>query len=338
MLAIFADLVEKSIEVFMDDFSIFGPSFDSCLENLDVVLKRCIDTNLVLNWEKCHFTVREGIVLGHKVSSKGIGDDHAKVDVIDKLPPPTNVKGVRSFLGHGSFYRRFIKDFSKIAKPLCNLLVKDAPFEFDGECLQAFNSLKEKLVSAPVIIAPIWTQEFELMCNATDYAIRSVLGQRKEKVFHAIYYASKVLNSAQLHYATTEKGFLAIVYALEKFRPYLIGSKVIIYTDHAAIKYLLSKPDSKPQLIRWVLLLQEFDLEIRDKKGSENVIAYHLSRLVNDEVTCKEREICETFCDESLMLIQQRPWFADMANFKAASVLPKDLSWQQKKKILHDAK
>ena len=112
-----------------------------------------------------------------------------------------------------------------------------------------------------------------------------------------------------------------------KFRPYLIGSKVIIYTDHAAIMYLLSKSDSKPRMIRWVLLLQEFNLEIRDKKGSENVIADHLSRLVNDEVTSKEREICETFCDESLMLIQQRPWFADMANFKAAGVLPKDLSW-----------
>jgi len=213
MLAIFADLVQKSIEVFMDDFSVFGPSFDSCLENLDVVLKRCIDTNLVLNWEKCHFMVREGIVLGHRVSSRGIGVNHAKVDVIEKLPPPSNVKGVKSFLGHTAFYRRFIKDFSKIVKPLCNLLVKDAPFEFDGECLQAFNSLKEKLVFAPVITAPIWTQEFELMCDASDYAIGAVLGQRKEKVFHVIYYSNKVLDGAQLHYATAEKEFLAIVYA-----------------------------------------------------------------------------------------------------------------------------
>ena len=178
-----------------------------------MVLKRCIDTNLVLNWEKCHFMVREGIVLGHRVSSRGIGVNHAKVDVIEKLPPPSNVKGVKSFLGHTAFYRRFIKDFSKIVKPLCNLLVKDAPFEFDGECLQAFNSLKEKLVFAPVITAPIWTQEFELMCDASDYAIGAVLGQRKEKVFHVIYYSNKVLDGAQLHYATAEKEFLAIVYA-----------------------------------------------------------------------------------------------------------------------------
>ena len=189
-----------------------------------------------------------------------------------------------------------------------------------------------------MIIAPNWTQDFELMCDASDYAIGAVLGQRREKVFHAIYYASKVLNGAQLNYAIIEKEFLAIVYALEKFRSYLVGSKVIIYTDHATIKYLLTKPNSKPRLIRWVLLLQEIDLEIRDKKGSENVIADHLSRLVNDEVTYKEGEIRETFCDESLLLIQERPWFADMANFKAVGVLPEELSWHQKKKFLHDAK
>ncbi|XP_052736574.1 uncharacterized protein LOC128197812 [Vigna angularis] len=338
MQAIFSDLVEKCIEVFMDDFSVFGSSFDLCLANLETVLKRCIQTNLILNWEKCHFMVTEGIVLGHKISSKGIEVDIAKVEVIEKLPPPTNVKGIRSFLGHAGFYRRFIQDFSKIAKPLSNLLVKDTPFELNEECLKAFEALKAKLISAPVIISPDWNKDFELMCDASDYAIGAVLGQRRDKVFHTIYYASKVLNGAQLNYATTEKEFLAIVYALEKFRPYLIGSKVIIYTDHAAIKYLLTKPDSKPRLIRWVLLLQEFDVHIHDKKGSENVIADHLSRLINDEVTSKEEEIRESFSDETLLHIQQRPWFADIANFKAAGILPDDLSWQQKKKFLNDAK
>ncbi|XP_022637912.1 uncharacterized protein LOC106763487 [Vigna radiata var. radiata] len=164
------------------------------------------------------------------------------------------------------FYRRFIKDFSKIAKPLSNLLVKDVHFVRNEECLKAFGILKERLISAPIIVAPDWNQNFELVCDANNYAIGAILGQIKEKVFHTIYYASKVLNEAQLNYATTEE-FLAIVYALEKFRSYLIGSKVIVYTDHAAIKYLLAKPDSKPRLIRWVLLLQEFDVEIRDKKG-----------------------------------------------------------------------
>ena len=126
-----------------------------------------------------------------------------------------------------------------------------------------------------------------LMCDASDYAVGAVLGQRKGKIFHTIYYASKILNDAQINYATTEKELLAIVYALEKFRSYLVGSKIVIYTDHATIKYLLCKADSKPRQIRWILLLQEFDLVIKDKKRFENVVADHLSRLVNEEVTLK---------------------------------------------------
>jgi len=121
---------------------------------------------------------------------------------------------------------------------------------------------------------------------------------------------------------------LAIVYALEKFRAYLIGSEVIIYTDHAAIRYLLTKPDSKPRLIRWMLLLQEFDLEIKDKKGSENHVADHLSRLTNEEVTTRESEVLDEFPDEKLLVVQERPWFADMANFKAAGIIPETMDWQ----------
>ena len=173
--------------------------------NLERVLQRCEETNLVLNWEKCHLMVQEGIVLGHKISARGIEVDKAKIDVIEKLPPSVNFKGVKSFLGHVGFYMRFIKDFSKIAKPLSNLLNKDAVFLFDEDCLKAFNTLKTSLVSAPVITTPNWGQEFELMCDASDYAVGDVLGQRKGRVFHAIYYASKVLNDAQMNYATTEK-------------------------------------------------------------------------------------------------------------------------------------
>ena len=133
----------------MDDFSVFGDSFDHYLQNLEHVLQRCKDTNLILNWEKCHFMVQEGIVLGHRISKKGIEVDKAKIETIEKLPPPTSVKGIRSFLGHAGFYRRFIKDFSKITKPLCNLLEKDVTFNFTKECQEAFEILKHKLVSAP---------------------------------------------------------------------------------------------------------------------------------------------------------------------------------------------
>ncbi|KAK2390987.1 protein NYNRIN [Trifolium repens] len=282
--------------------------------------------------------VTEGIVLGHKISSKGIEVDQAKIEVIKDLPPPLNVKGVRSFLGHAGFYRRFIKDFSKIAKPLSNLLVKENEFKFDDACFEAFELLKAKLVTAPVIIAPNWDLPFELMCDASDYAVGAVLGQRRDKFFHAIYYASKVLNENQINYTTTEKELLAIVYALEKFRSYLIGSKVVVFTDHAALCHLLAKTDSKPRLLRWVLLLQEFDLEIKDKKGVENVVADHLSRLENPLVTNKEVEVSESFPNEKLLSVVVRPWFADMANFKAGNIIPEDLSYQAKKKFMRDAR
>ncbi|GJY71740.1 reverse transcriptase domain-containing protein [Tanacetum coccineum] len=267
MMAIFHDMIEKTMEVFMDDFSVFGDSFDLCLSNLEKMLKRCEDTNLVLNWEKCHFMCREGIVLGHKISKSGIEVDRAKVDVIAKLPHPTTVKGVRSFLGHAGFYRRFIQDFSKIARPMTHLLEKETPFVFSKDCIDAFQTLKKKLTEAPILVVPDWNLPFKLMCDASDFAIGANLGQRKMKHFQPIHYASKTMTEAQIHYTTTEKEMLAVVYAFEKFRPYLVLSKSIVYTDHSALKYLMNKQDAKPRLLRWVLLLQEFDITIRDKKN-----------------------------------------------------------------------
>ncbi|XP_019098328.1 PREDICTED: uncharacterized protein LOC109131613 [Camelina sativa] len=175
MTSIFSDLIEEMVEVFMDDFSVYGSSFSSCLLNLCRVLTRCEETNLVLNWEKCHFMVREGIVLGHKISEKGIEVDKAKVEVMMQLQPPTNVKDIRSFLGHAGFYRRFIKDFSKIARPLTRLLCKETEFIFDDECLEAFKLIKEALISAPIVQAPKWDYPFEIMCDASDYAVGAVL-------------------------------------------------------------------------------------------------------------------------------------------------------------------
>ncbi|GJV26573.1 reverse transcriptase domain-containing protein [Tanacetum coccineum] len=203
------------------------------------MLARCEETNLVLNWEKCHFMVKEGNVLGHKISKAGIEVDKAKVDVIASLPYPTNVK------------------------------------------------------------------DFELMCDARDYAIGAVLGQQIEKKFSPFYYASKTMNNAQEHYTTTKKELLAVVYAFDKFMSYLTMSKLVVYIDHSALKYLFSKHDAKPRLIRWVLLLQEFTIEIKDKKGTENLVADHLSRLENlglEELS--EDTIQDNFLDEHLMVIK----------------------------------
>ena len=285
----------------------------------------------MLNWEKCHFMVREGIVLRHRISGRGIEVDQAKIEIIEKLPPPILVKGVRSFLVHAGFYRRFIRDFSKVSKPLSNLLMQGVPFEFNEPCMNAFELLKKKLTSTPILVAPDWNLPFELMCDASDFAVRAVLGQIKEKVFYAIYYASRTLNDAQLNYATKEKESLAVVFAFDKFRPCPIGNKVIVFTDHSAIKYLMTKKDAKPRLIRWVLLLQEFDVEIRDKKGSENMVADHLSKLETPETALKHHlQIDDTFPDEQILSLlhdETSPWFVDIANYLSADITPLDLTY-----------
>nr|GEU31425.1 reverse transcriptase domain-containing protein [Tanacetum cinerariifolium] len=219
------------------------------------------DTNLALNWEKSHFMVKEGIFLGHKISKSGIKVDHTKVEVIAKLHHPTTVK----------------------------------------ECIESFNTLKRKLTEAPILIAPDWDLPFELMSDASDFAIGAVLRQRKNKHFQPIHYASKTMIEAQTHYTTNEKELLAVVYAFKKFRSYLFLSKSIVYMDHSFIKYLFAKKDAKERLIRWILLIQEFDIDIRDKKGAQNMAADHLSRLENphqDEF--ENKEITETFPLETL--------------------------------------
>jgi hypothetical protein len=171
MMSIFSDMIEEMMEVCMHDFSVYGKTFDDCLENLDKVMQRCEEKHLVLNWKKYHFMVREGIVLGHLVSEWGIEVDRAKIEVIEQLPPPVNVRGIRSFLGHADFYRQFIKDYSHIARPLTNLLAKDVPFEFDDSCLKSFEILKQALISTPIIQPPDWSLPFEIMCDASDYTV-----------------------------------------------------------------------------------------------------------------------------------------------------------------------
>ena len=167
------------------------------------------------------------------------------------------------------------------------------------------------------------------------------MGQRKDKKLHVIYYASRTLTDAQLNYATIEKEMLAVVFTFDKFRSYLLRSKVLVYTDHSALKYLSTKKDVKPRFIIWVLLLQEFNIEIKDKKGSENVVADHLSRLEpNDDMEKNIEPIRELCPDEMLftMRIINTPWFVDIANFLALRKLHLELTNQQRKKLIYDVK
>nr|GFA37126.1 DNA-directed DNA polymerase [Tanacetum cinerariifolium] len=277
-------------------------TFQQCMMAIfhDMIEKRwrCEDTKLALNWEKSHFMVKEGIVLGHKISKKGIEVDKAKIEVISKLPYPTTIKGIRSFLGHAGFYRRFIKNFSKISRPMTHLLENNSPFIFSNECIQAFRTLKDKHTEAPILIAPNWDQPFELICDASDYA------------------------------TTTEKEMLAVVYAFENFRSYLIMNKSIVYTDHPTFKYLFAKKDAKARLLRWILLLQEFDFKVIDTRGAENYAVDHLSRLKNPyENVFNPKVINKTFPLESLNKVAHKdpstPWFADLANYHARNFIIK---------------
>ena len=165
----------------MDDFTIYESSFDACLDSLDKVLNRCIQSNLVLNFEKCHFMEEQAIVLGHIISSKGIEVDPAKISNISQLPYPSSVREVHSFLGNAWFYKRFIQDFSKKALPLSKLLQKDVEFIFSNECKEAFDCLKKALTTTSIIQAPDWKASFELMCDASNYALGVVLAQRIDK-------------------------------------------------------------------------------------------------------------------------------------------------------------
>nr|GEU41732.1 DNA-directed DNA polymerase [Tanacetum cinerariifolium] len=257
--------------------------------------------------EKSHFMVKEGIVLGHKISKQGIVVDKAKVDVIYKLPHPTTIKGIRSFLGHAGFNHRFIKDFSKIVRPITRLLEKDTPFIFSQECVDAFQTLKRKLTEVPILIALDCDMPFELMCDASDFAIGAVLGKCQDKHFRPIHYASKTMTEAESNYTMTKKEILAVVYSFEKFRSYLILNKSIVYTDHSALKYLFGKKVSKDRLLRWVLPLQEFTFKVVNTKGAENLAADHLSRLENPHQNVLDpKEINESFPLETLNLVSTR--------------------------------
>nr|GEZ80693.1 reverse transcriptase domain-containing protein [Tanacetum cinerariifolium] len=236
------------------------------------------------------------------------------------------------------------RDFSKISRPMTHLLEKNTPFVFSEDCIQAFQTLKKKLTEAPILIALNWDLPFELRCDASDFAIGAVLRQRHEKHFKPIHYASKTMNDAETNYTTTEKEMLAVVYAFEKFRSYMIMNKSIVHTDHSTLKYLFAKKDAKARLLRWVLLLQEFDFKVLNIKGAENLAADHLSRLENPyENVLDPKEINETFPLETLSMVTFRgdssaPWFADFANYHAGNFIVKGMTSIQKNKFFKDVK
>ena len=209
-------------------------------------------------------------------------------------------------------------------------------FEFNVECKRAFDKLKELLTSSLIIQPLDRNLLFEIMYDASDYAVGVVLGQRIGKATHVIYYTSGTLSRGQLNYSTTEKEVLTVIFALEKFRSYLLGGKVIVFSDHTALRYLITKKDAKSRLIRWILLLQEFDMEMRDKSGSENLVADHLSRISVGE---ENVPLKDTFPDEQLFSLNSKlPWYVDLVNYLIAGKLHAGWPKAKRDKLKSDAK
>lgn len=275
---IFRDFLRHFLEVFIDDFAVFSRRTDH-LEFLRKTFQRCRDTGLKLHPGKCFFGMLSGLLLGHIVSKNGIEVDMDKVRAILALIPPGNVREVRGFLGCVGYYRRFINNYAKLAMALTELLKKETDFIWTELRQEAFETLKRMLSTVPVLSPPDWSRDFHVTLDASGWCIGAILWQEEDQKKECpIYYASRQMSTAEKNYTTTEREALAVVYACKKFRHYLLGYHVIFHTDHDSLKYLVNKPDLSGRIARWILLLQEFDYEVRVKAGKANTNADFLSR------------------------------------------------------------
>jgi hypothetical protein len=248
----------------------------------------------------------EVIVLGHHISGSGMRVDPTKIHIITQIRIPSSQNEVRSFLGHAGYYRRFIPNFTSLAIPLFELLSKEDEFKWDDECQIYFEILKQKLSTTSVLRGPNWSLPFHICTDASDIDIGVVLGQRKNQMPYAIYFVSKNLSPTEVNYMVTEKELLAMVHAINKFRHYITGYQAFVHTDHSTIKFLMNKPIKNPRVTRWLLLLQEFNINIIDRPGKDNLVADFLSRMIHlgDNTLVEDK-----FLDENLFSISTfTPW------------------------------
>lgn len=266
--------------VYMDDIIIYGYNLAEHNSRLQNVFDKLRDHNLKLQPEKCHFLSKQIAYLGHLITENGVSPDPAKLEAVSSYPLPKKEKDIKSFLGFAGYYRRFIPNFAKLAKPLTSLLKKGTVFKWDAFCDEAFQALKGKLINSPILQFPRFNEEFLVTSDASDYAVGAVLSQGKIGEDKPICFASRTLNQAETRYATIEKELLAIIYAVEQFRPYLYGRKFTIITDHKPLTWLMNLKDPSSRLMRWRIRLEEYDYKIIYKPGKSNLNADALSRAV----------------------------------------------------------
>ncbi|GBM37612.1 Retrovirus-related Pol polyprotein from transposon 17.6 [Araneus ventricosus] len=296
LMDIFQNGLKVKTLAYLDDVIVLSSTFEEHLEDLRQVLDRLQHFKLHANRSKCNFACPKVKYLGHYITNAGIEVDPSKIEAIVKIPPPKNTKQVQSFLKTYSWYRRFIPQFAEISRPLSNLTKKRISWKWGQDEQTAFERLKEKLVSPPVLKQVDETKPFALRTDASNYALGAVLIQGKGEEEHPIEYASRLLTSSERNYSTTKREALAVVWALEKFRGYVEGAPITVVSDHQPLKWLLSLKSPTGRLARWSLQLQPYDLTVEYIPGKANVIVDMLSRpaCTHESFTC---EICTISVD-----------------------------------------
>jgi hypothetical protein len=266
--------------VYLDDVIIFSATIEEHVVRLRSVLERLRNGGLTLKFEKCKFAEEKVNYLGHVISKHGVQPDPGKISAVREFPTPTSVKELQSFLGLSNYYRRFVVGYAEIARPLTKLLRKGAVFNWDGDCVEAFEKLKDALTHSPVLAYPDFDKPFIISTDASNFAIGAVLSQETDGEEHPIAYASRQLNSAEINYTVTEKELCSVVFAVAQYRCYVYGRKFKIVSDHAALKWLFGLRDPSSRLMRWTLKLSEYDYEVVHKPGVLHKNADGLSRKV----------------------------------------------------------
>lgn len=330
---VFAPFLTTFMRVFLDDFSVFGRMVEH-LSHLRMCFEKCRMARLSLNPAKCAFAVRRGILLGHIISEEGMQVDPRKVEVIQNAKSPKNIKELGRFIGQIKWHNKFLRYLSHVCVPLTKLTKKEVKFEWIEEEEKAFTVLKKMLQIAPIMQPPDWSLDFHIFVDASDIAVGGVLMQEKMTGWYRpVYYASKVMTGAEINYSITEKECLGVVFALKKFRHYLLGNKVIIHVDHQALIYLVNKPQPTGRIARWILLLQEFDYSVIHRTGREHLVADYLSRLESGE---PPEGILDELPDAELFQIQAEQttdWYDQMFNYLSHGVFPEMMTKDHRRKL-----
>jgi hypothetical protein len=282
-IAAFKEFIHQFLKLYLDDWTVYSLLKDH-VEVLRLILERCRQYQISLNVKKFIFGTLFGILLGHIVCKQGLLVDPAKIAVIVNLPPPNIVHQLKETLGHRGYYGKFIKGYVQITTPMENLLRKDTKFQWNDECQHGLDTLKEKMVTALILVFPDWENTFHMHVNALTIALGAILAQPGVgDLDHPVAFTSRKLSDSEQNYNTTEREVLAMVYALQKFRHCLLVKHFKMFIDHSALKYLVNKLVLRGRIYRWLLLFQEFEFEVIVKPRKLNAGPDHLSRVTNGE-------------------------------------------------------